>query len=282
MQKNQAITVDNRLLNLLPINEAEEFINECDLVELKADQVLATPGKSMAHAYFPLSSVISWEKQVETGAFLTIMLIGYEGMLGFSFSLVTDQTTFRAIVQKEGFAWRLSVRKLKRQLQENLALLIILKRYTFIMINQLVQIGVCNLFHVLECRLAKIFLMLQDRANSNDLHITQESLAQMLGVRRVGVTKAASAIQRRGIISYSRGHVSIIDIQKLQQQSCNCYELEKAIYEEYLIAEGADNVHDTKFVADVQNVVHMNLNAKKGLNKQVSYKNRHSPKLRVN
>ena len=150
------------------------------------------------------------------------------------------------------------------------------------MINQLVQIGVCNLFHVLECRLAKIFLMLQDRANSNDLHITQESLAQMLGVRRVGVTKAASAMQRRGIINYSRGHVSIIDIQKLQQQSCNCYELDKAIYEEYLIAEVADSVHDTKYVADVQNVVHINLNAKKGLNKQVSYKNRHSPKLRVN
>lgn len=271
MPKNQAISVDNRLLDLLPVHIAEAFINECELIELKAGQVLATPGESMAYAYFPLSSIISWEKQIDASAFLAITLIGCEGMLCFSFNLDIDQTSCRAVVQKEGFAWRLTAEKLERQLQNNPALSTILKRYTFVMLSQLMQFGVCNLFHVLECRLAKIFLMLQDRADSNELHITQESLAQMLGVRRVGVTKAASAMQRKNIISYSRGHVSIINTHNLQQQSCDCYELDKSVYEEYLSAEHADGVQDSGYVINVQNALHMDLNVNKRKNvKQTS------------
>ena len=278
MPKNQAITVDNHLLDLLPIHKAEEFINECELIELKAGQVLNTAGEPMAYAYFPLSSIISWEKQIDTGAFLAITLIGCEGMLCFSFNLGIDQTSCRAIVQKEGFAWRVTAEKFERQLQNNSALSTILKRYTFVVLSQLMQFGVCNLFHVLECRLAKIFLMLQDRANSNEIQITQESLAQMLGVRRVGVTKAASAMQRKNIISYSRGHVNIINKHNLQQQSCVCYKLDKAVYEDYLSVEHAEGVLDAKYIVNVQNGLRMNLNVKKRKSvKQTSNLQKSSP-----
>ena len=270
MPKNQAITVDNRLLNLLPVHKAEEFINECELIELKAGQVLANAGEPMAYAYFPLFGIISWEKHIDASAFLVIALIGCEGMLCFSFNLNIDQTSCRATVQKEGFAWRISTEKLKFQLQTNSALATILKRYSYIMLTQLIQFGVCNLFHVIECRLAKIFLMLQDKAKSSELNITQESLAQMLGVRRVGVTKAASAMQRKKIISYSRGHVSIVNSHHLQQQSCNCYQLDKAIYEKYLSAEHAQgvegvegDVQDVQYVANVPNALHINLSVNK-------------------
>ena len=263
MPKNQAITVDNHLLDLLPVHKAEEFINECELIELKAGQVLATADEPMAYAYFPLSSIISWEKQIDAGAFIAIALIGCEGMLCFNFNLGIDQTSCRAIVQKEGFAWRLTAEKFERQLLNNSALSTILKRYTFVVLSQLMQFGVCNLFHVLECRLAKIFLMLQDRADSNELQITQESLAQMLGVRRVGVTKAASAMQRKNIISYSRGHVSIINKHYLQQQSCVCYKSDKAVYEDFLSAEHAEVVLGAEYMVNVQNALHMNLNVKK-------------------
>ena len=278
MPKNQAITVDNHLLDLLPVHKAEEFINECELIELKAGQVLATAGEPMAYAYFPLSSIISWEKQIDTGSFLAIALIGCEGMLCFNFNLGIDQTSCGAIVQKEGFAWRLTAEKFERQLLNNSALSTILKRYTFVVLSQLMQLSVCNLFHVLECRLAKIFLMLQDRADSNELQITQESLAQMLGVRRVGVTKAASAMQRKNIISYSRGRVSIINKHYLQQQSCVCYKLDKAVYEDFLSAEHAGVVLGAEYMVNVQNALHMNLNVKKRKSvKQTSYLQKSSP-----
>lgn len=278
MPKNQAITVDNHLLDLLPVHKAEEFINECELIELKAGQVLATAGEPMAYAYFPLSCIVSWEKQIDAGAFIAIALIGCEGMLCFSFNLGIDQTSCRAIVQKEGFAWRLTAEKFERQLLNNSALSTILKRYTFVVLSQLMQLSVCNLFHVLECRLAKIFLMLQDRADSNELQITQESLAQMLGVRRVGVTKAASAMQRKNIISYSRGRVSIINKHYLQQQSCVCYKLDKAVYEDFLSAEHAEVVLGAEYKVNVQNALHMNLNVKKRKSvKQTSYLQKSSP-----
>ena len=229
MPKNQAVNVDNRLLNLLSTEEVENFISHCDLVELKVGQVLVKPGEPIEYAYFPLSGIISWEKQITGSPFLVVMLIGYEGMLCINLNLDIDQTPCRAMVQKDGFAWRLSAEQFKVQIQHSPQLLTILKRYTFVVYSQLMQYGVCNLFHVLESRLARIFLMLQDRADCNDLHITQELLAQMLGVRRVGVTKAASALQRKSIIHYSRGHVSIIDRKSLIQQSCVCYESDKMV-----------------------------------------------------
>ena len=241
MFEDRAVNVDNCLLNLLPVKELEVFLTQCDLVELKLGQILANPGEPIAYAYFPLSGIISLEKQIIGSPFLAVMLIGNEGMLCISLNLDISQTPCRAVVQKEGFAWRLSAEKFKDKLERSPGLMTVLKRYTFVVYSQLLQYGVCNLFHVLESRLARIFLMLQDRANGDELHITQELLAQMLGVRRVGVTKAASALQRKNIIRYSRGHISILDTKRLKQQSCVCYEADKEVYIQSLYALVKEN-----------------------------------------
>ena len=230
----QAAFGGNHLLNLLADNSRKSFIQHCNVVELEMGDVLSYPGESIDYIYFPIEGIISWEKQITDSPYLVITLIGNEGMLTTSVILDVKISPCRAVVQKKGLAYRMPVNVFLRQIGQIPALDLILKHYAFITHSQVLQTAACNLFHVLEKRLARLLLMFQDRSGSNELHITQELLAQMLGVRRVGVTKAAGSLQRQNLISYSRGNVVVHDIKGLKALSCPCYQADIEVYEHTL------------------------------------------------
>ncbi len=234
MSTKQAAIGSNQLLNGLNDNLRSQFIDLCEVVELRLGEVICNLGDTVHQIYFPLEGVISWEKQITDSPDLMITLIGNEGMLCISSVLGVDITPCRAVVQKAGFALRIAASDFTNQLEQNPELNTLLKRYVFVNYNQLMQTAACNLFHLLESRLAKLILMFQDRSQSDELHITQELLAQMLGVRRVGVTKAAGSLQRKNIISYSRGNIIIHDKQGLKAASCLCYQADKKTYADIL------------------------------------------------
>ena len=217
----------NRLLNFLSEKTRAQFINYCEVVSLNLGETVGNSGDIIDYIYFPIEGIISWEKQIEGSPYLVVTLIGNEGMLCISLMLGVNITPCRALVQKAGFALRISATDFIHQTEHNSELNGLLKRYVFVTYNQLLQTSACNLFHVLEKRLARLLLMYQDRSQSNELHITQGLLAQMLGVRRVGVTKAAGSLQQKNLISYSRGNVVIHDTIGLKAASCLCYQTDK-------------------------------------------------------
>lgn len=233
----QAALGSNQLLNCLPENNRSQLINLCELVNLNLNEVIGNPGDCIAYIYFPVEGVISWEMKIADSPYLVVTLIGNEGMLCISLMLGLDITPCRAVVQIAGYALRISTADFMHQLAHNPMLNTLLKRYTFVAYNQLLQTTACNLFHVLEKRLARLLLMFRDKSQSNELYITQELLAQMLGVRRVGVTKAAGALQRKNLISYSRGDLIIHNHNGLKAASCACFQADKAIYEKIIFAK---------------------------------------------
>lgn len=231
---------NNRLLNFLPEENRKQFINYCEVVNLDLGEVIGSPGDTIHYIYFPIEGIISWEKQIAGSPYLVVTLIGNEGMLCISLMLGINTTPCRAVVQKAGFALRIAATDYLHQLEHNPQLNLLLRRYVFVTYNQLLQTAACNLFHVLENRLARLLLMFHDRSQSEELHITQELLAQMLGVRRVGVTKAAGSLQRKSLISYSRGNVIIRDSVSLKAASCLCYQADKYTYANVLDATRND------------------------------------------
>lgn len=244
MPAKQAVFGSNRLLNLLTDNCRKNFINQCDLVSLNLGDLLCSPGDHIAHIYFPVEGIISWEKQIVGSPFLLVTLIGNEGMLSIGLMLDVNISPCRAVVQKSGFALRITVSAFMHQLEHNPALSLVLKNYVFVAYSQALQTAACNLYHQLENRLARLLLMLQDKSQSDELHITQELLAQMLGVRRVGVTKAAGSLQRQNLISYSRGNVIIHNANGLKALSCVCYQSDKLSYANILRPQ-------TSYIAEV-------------------------------
>lgn len=230
MKNKQTVLGSNRLLNFLAEQNRTQFINDCEVVNLNLGDAVGNPGDIIHYIYFPIEGIISWEKKIAGSPYLVVTLIGNEGMLCISLMLGVDITPCRAVVQKAGFALRIAAADFIHQTEHNTELNLLLKRYVFVTYNQLLQTAACNLFHLLENRLARLLLMFQDRSQSNELHVTQELLAQMLGVRRVGVTKAAGSLQRKNLISYSRGHVLIQDTNGLKAASCLCYQADKDTY----------------------------------------------------
>ena len=230
MKNKQTVLGNNRLLNFLAEQNRTQFINDCEVVNLNLGDAVGNPGDIIHYIYFPIEGIISWEKKIAGSPYLVVTLIGNEGMLCISLMLGVDITPCRAVVQKAGFALRIAAADFIHQTEHNTELNLLLKRYVFVTYNQLLQTAACNLFHLLENRLARLLLMFQDRSQSNELHVTQELLAQMLGVRRVGVTKAAGSLQRKNLISYSRGHVLIQDTNGLKAASCLCYQADKDTY----------------------------------------------------
>lgn len=220
----------NRLLAALPGKDRQRFLGGCEPIELRAAQVLAEPGEQIREVYFPTQSCISLALPVEGHANLGVALVGNEGMLGISLLLGGDISLLHALVQERGPALRMDAERFCAELELNPALRAGLKRYLDVLMRQLAQAAACTRFHLVEARLARWLLMTQDRAQSSEFHVTQEFLAYMLGVRRVGVTKAAMSLQIRDFIRYRRGKVTILDRDGLESACCSCYATDKATY----------------------------------------------------
>lgn len=213
----------NRLLAGLPAADRQRLIARCEAVELGFEEVLCDVGDRMRHVYFPTASFISLISKVDAGSCLEVGLVGSEGMLGSSLLLGVNIASLRALVQGAGSALRIDTAQFSRELKRSTALRKILSCYLYVLTAQITQMAACARFHVIEARLARWLLMTRDRAHANEFRLTQEFLAYMLGVRRAGITRAASNLQKRRLIRYSRGKMHILDGRGLQAVSCECY-----------------------------------------------------------
>jgi CRP-like cAMP-binding protein len=221
---------DNRLLAALPNSDRRRIVASCESVELVVAEVLYAPWQSLDCVYFPTSGIVSLSLPGDSSTF-EVGLVGNEGMLGVALVLDADISPERAVVQAAGFALRMPTGPLRSELRRSEALRSEIDRYVQVRMNQLAQSAICAHFHLLECRLARRLLMTQDRARANTFNVTQEVLALKLGVRRVGVTKAASALQKRRLIQYSRGDITVLDRRGLMAASCRCYKADRDSYD---------------------------------------------------
>ena len=220
----------NRLLTALPRKEREHFLAACKTIDLVSGEVLAESGERIRQVYFPTSGIIYRLTPIKDHTNLEVGLIGDEGMLGVSLILEVNSSPLRSVVLSSGLALCMSAATFRRELELSPALNRLLKRYLYVVKGQLAQTAACSLRHLVEARLARLLVMVQDRAHLDKIHVTHELLAQLLGVRRVGVTKAAASLRNHNLISYSRGDITILDRSGLEAASCSCYKADKATY----------------------------------------------------
>lgn len=217
-------TTPNRLLAALPAKEYERLLDGLEPVRLTYGEVLDEPGEPMRHVYFPCDCLISLLTVVEGRRALEVGLVGREGMVGSRLALGFTTSSVRALVQGTGTALRIESVRFLRKFERSPELRRALLRFTDALMLQVTQNAACNRFHLVEARLARWLLMTRERVSSNEFHLTHEFLADMLGVRRVGVTLAAGALQRQQLIRYRRGAIKILDQQGLEASACSCYQ----------------------------------------------------------
>jgi CRP-like cAMP-binding protein len=234
MTFSQAASISNRLLSSLPSNDRNRLLANCESVELTFSEVLYRADELISHIYFPTGGFISLVTPIDGKANLEVGLIGNEGMLGITLMLGVDVVPFYALVQGTGSALRITASSFLRELERSPTLQAVLKRYLYVLMKQLAQTAACTRFHLLEARLARWLLMTQDRAHSDHLHITHVFLAYILGVRRVGITKAANSLLKKNLISYQRGDIVIRDRIGLESASCGCYQVDNEAYRRIL------------------------------------------------
>jgi len=215
--------VANRLLAALPREEYERLLPELEQVSLPFAEVLYEPGDLIRHVYFPNDSIVSLLSVVAERSTLEVGIVGNEGMAGISVFMGVDISRNRALVQGAGTAMRMEAAALRAESEHVGALHRLLHLYTHSLLTQVSQSAACNRFHMVDARLARWLLMTHDRVRSDEFRLTQEFMSSMLGVRREGVNKAAGALQQNKLISYSRGHLRVLDRAGLEAVSCECY-----------------------------------------------------------
>ncbi|MDR7119641.1 Crp/Fnr family transcriptional regulator [Rheinheimera soli] len=213
----------NHLLAALPADVQERLLPHMECVELPLGKVLYESGDTLRYVYFPTNSIVSLLYVMESGASAEISVVGNEGLIGVALFMGGESTTSRAIVQSAGQAYRLLGQRLKDEFNRHGALLHTLLRYTQSLITQMAQTAVCNRHHSIDQQLCRWLLLSLDRLEGNELVMTQELIANMLGVRREGVTDAAGRLQRLGVIEYHRGRIQVLNRVKLESLSCECY-----------------------------------------------------------
>jgi CRP-like cAMP-binding protein len=218
----------NQLLAALPTEAQARLQPHLKLVEMPLGKVLYESGESAQQVFFPTNSIVSLLYVMENGASAEISVVGNEGIVGIAVFMGGESTTSRALVQSAGHAYRLAGQRLKDEFNRHADLQVLMLRYTQSLITQMAQTAVCNRHHTIDQQLCRWLLLSLDRLRSNELKMTQELIANMLGVRREGVTDAAGKLQRLGLIEYHRGRIKVLDREKIEALSCECYAVVKA------------------------------------------------------
>jgi CRP-like cAMP-binding protein len=225
---------NNYLLAALPPEDWARWQPELEAVAMPLGQVLSESGVAMSHVYFPTTAIVSLLYVMEDGASAEIAVVGNEGMLGISLFMGGETTLSRSVVQSAGEGFRMRAQVLKNEFTRSGPVLHLLLRYTQALITQMAQTAACNRHHSLDQQLCRWLLLSLDRLQGNELVMTQELIANMLGVRREGVTEAALNLQRAGLIQYQRGRITVLDRAGLESRTCECYAVVRKEYERLL------------------------------------------------
>ena len=223
----------NQLLAALPDAEWQRWLPQLELVDLSLGKVLYESGNTLSHAYFPTTAIVSLLYVMENGSSAEIAVVGKEGVVGISLFMGGESTPSRAVVQSAGHGFRLKAQIIKDEFKRAPVMHLLL-RYTQALITQMAQTAVCNRHHSLDQQLCRWLLLSLDRLQGNKLVMTQELIANMLGVRREGVTEGALNLQKAGLISYSRGRITVLDRPSLEKRTCECYAVVKKEYDRLL------------------------------------------------
>lgn len=223
----QAKPEQNRLLAALPADVKERFVPQLKLVELNLGDVIYESGQPIAFVYFPIDCIVSLLHVMANGASAEISVVGNEGVVGVAVFMGSESTPTRTIVQSKGLAYRMHSSDLKDEFNNHASVRVLMLRYTQTLITQMSQTAVCNRHHSIDQQSCRWLLLSLDRLPDNHLTMTQELIANMLGVRREGVTEAAGKLQKMGVIDYHRGHIKVIDRPKLEALCCECYAVVK-------------------------------------------------------
>jgi CRP-like cAMP-binding protein len=225
---------ENHLLANLPADDLARWMPYLELVEMPLGHVMYESGRTLSHVYFPINAIVSLLYVMENGASAEIAVVGNEGIVGISLFMGGGSTPSRGVVQSAGRGYRLSAAHIKEEFNRSGPVMHLLLRYTQALITQMAQTAVCNRHHSLDQQLCRWLLLSLDRLSGNELVMTQELIANMLGVRREGVTEGALKLQRLGLIRYARGHISVLDRKGLESRTCECYEVVKKEYDRLL------------------------------------------------
>ena len=232
--------LENALLEALPDAELARWLPHLEPVELPLGAVLYEAGNRLTHVYFPTTAIISLIYVMDSGATTEIAIVGSDGVVGVSLFMGGESTTSRAVVQSAGLGYRLKASQMMEEFNRTGPAMNLLLRYTQALITQMAQTAVCNRHHSLDQQLCRWLLLSMDRLRSNELVVTQELIANLLGVRREGVTEAAGRLHAAGLIAYRRGHITVIDRAQLEHRSCECYAVVKREYDRLLPGKPAE------------------------------------------
>ncbi|MDP9082236.1 MAG: Crp/Fnr family transcriptional regulator [Pseudomonadota bacterium] len=227
-------STDNHLIELLPRKDRRHMRAICETVDLVLSEVLCESGSCTAYVYFPVDSIVSLVTPIDGKPVLEVGMVGREGMVGAQLVLGVMASPLHAVAQGSGKTWRASAAAFRSLLTESTALQFYMNRYLYVLMSQLAVSAACLRFHLIGPRLARWLLMSQDRAHADTFQVTHEFLAYMLGVRRVGITLAAGALQRKRLIEYKRGQLRVLNRAGLEAAACGCYATDKKLYADLL------------------------------------------------